>query len=51
VKNHLFHIFEKLGIFNRVELALYAVSDSKRALISDTGSLDCYFQQRRRHYW
>ncbi|MFI5107882.1 MAG: LuxR C-terminal-related transcriptional regulator [Terriglobales bacterium] len=30
VKNHLFHIFEKLGISNRVELVLYTVSHSKR---------------------
>jgi DNA-binding NarL/FixJ family response regulator len=27
VKNYLFHIFEKLGISNRVELVLYAVSN------------------------
>jgi DNA-binding NarL/FixJ family response regulator len=26
VKNHLFHIYEKLGISNRVELVLYALS-------------------------
>lgn len=30
VKNHLFHIFDKLGISSRVELVLYAVSNSKR---------------------
>ena len=30
VKNHLFHIFDKLGISSRVELVLYAVSSSKR---------------------
>ena len=34
VKNHLFHIFEKLGISNRVELVLYAVSQSKRPAMS-----------------
>jgi hypothetical protein len=34
VKNHLFHIFEKLGISNRVELVLYAVSQSKRPPMS-----------------
>jgi len=30
VKNHLFHIFDKLGISSRVELVLYAVASSKR---------------------
>jgi DNA-binding NarL/FixJ family response regulator len=30
VKNHLFHIFDKLGISSRVELVLYAVSSSRR---------------------
>ena len=34
VKNHLFHIFEKLGISNRVELVLYTVSQSKRPAMS-----------------
>ena len=34
VKNYLFHIFDKLGISNRVELVLYALSNSKRAEIS-----------------
>jgi DNA-binding NarL/FixJ family response regulator len=37
VKNHLFHIFEKLGISNRVELVLYAVSNSKRPAMSISG--------------
>ena len=31
VKNYLFHIFDKLGISNRVELVLYAVSNPKSA--------------------
>jgi DNA-binding NarL/FixJ family response regulator len=31
VKNYLFHIFDKLGVSSRVELALYAVSCAKRA--------------------
>ena len=31
VRNYLFHIFDKLGVSSRVELALYAVSSSKRA--------------------
>jgi two-component system, NarL family, response regulator DegU len=31
VKNYLFHIFDKLGISNRVELVLYAVSNPKPA--------------------
>lgn len=34
VKNYMFHIFDKLGISNRVELVLYALSNSKRAPIS-----------------
>jgi DNA-binding NarL/FixJ family response regulator len=29
VKNYMFHIFDKLGISNRVELVLYAVSNPK----------------------
>ena len=31
VKNYLFHIFDKLGISNRVELVFYAVSNPKGA--------------------
>jgi DNA-binding CsgD family transcriptional regulator len=31
VKNHLFHVYEKLGISTRVELILYAVSQQPRA--------------------
>ena len=34
VKNHLFHIFDKLGISSRVELVLYAVSNSRRPALS-----------------
>jgi len=34
VKNHMFHIFEKLGVSSRVELVLYAVSTSKRIQFS-----------------
>lgn len=30
VKNHLFRIFDKLGVSNRVELVLYAVSNTKK---------------------
>lgn len=30
VKNYLFHIFDKLGVSSRVELVLYAVSNTKR---------------------
>lgn len=30
VKNHLFRMFEKLGVSSRVELVLYAVSSSRR---------------------
>jgi DNA-binding NarL/FixJ family response regulator len=29
VKNHLFHIYERLGVSSRVELILYAMSRSK----------------------
>jgi DNA-binding NarL/FixJ family response regulator len=40
VKNHLFHIYEKLGVSNRVELILYALSSSSRRATSQppTGS-------------
>jgi DNA-binding NarL/FixJ family response regulator len=31
VRNNLFRVFDKLGVFNRVELALYAVHNSKSA--------------------
>lgn len=31
VKNHLFRIYEKLGVSNRVELLLYALSNRERA--------------------
>jgi len=31
VKNYVFRIFEKLGVSNRVELVLYALSNSRRA--------------------
>jgi hypothetical protein len=34
VKNHMFHIFDKLGVSSRVELVLYAVSTSKRIQFS-----------------
>jgi DNA-binding NarL/FixJ family response regulator len=34
VKNYMFHIFDKLGISNRVELVLYALSNSKRTPMS-----------------
>lgn len=30
VKNHLFHIFDKLGVSSRVELVLYAASNTNR---------------------
>jgi DNA-binding NarL/FixJ family response regulator len=32
VKNYLFRIFDKLGISNRVELVLYAMSERRRAI-------------------
>ena len=32
IKNHLFRIYEKLGISSRVELILYAVSERDRHL-------------------
>jgi DNA-binding NarL/FixJ family response regulator len=31
VKNHLFRVFEKLGVSSRVELVSYALNSSKRA--------------------
>ncbi len=31
VKNYLFHIFDKLGISNRVELVLYTMTNSKKS--------------------
>ena len=31
VKNYIFHIFDKVGVSNRVELVLYALSNSRRA--------------------
>jgi DNA-binding NarL/FixJ family response regulator len=31
VKNYMFRIFDKLGVSSRVELVLYALSNSKRA--------------------
>jgi len=34
VKNYIFRIFEKLGVSNRVELVLYALSNSRRAEVS-----------------
>jgi two-component system, NarL family, response regulator DegU len=37
VKNYMFHIFEKLGISNRVELVLYALSNSNRVPMSVSG--------------
>jgi len=36
VKNYLFHIFDKLGISNRVELVLYAVSHPRTGPLSIT---------------
>jgi DNA-binding NarL/FixJ family response regulator len=35
IKNYLFRIFDKLGVSSRVELALYAVSSTKRAQAGD----------------
>jgi DNA-binding NarL/FixJ family response regulator len=37
VKNYMFRIFDKLGISSRVELVLYALSNSKRAPMSVPG--------------
>jgi DNA-binding NarL/FixJ family response regulator len=38
IKNYLFHIFDKLGVSSRVELVLYAVSNTKNAQIAATQS-------------
>lgn len=35
IRNYLFHIFDKLGVSSRVELVLYAVSNSKRVQSTD----------------
>jgi DNA-binding NarL/FixJ family response regulator len=37
VKNYLFHIFDKLGISNRVELVLYAMTNSKKVRPTSEG--------------
>jgi len=34
VKNYVFRIFGKVGVSNRVELVLYALSNSRRAEVS-----------------
>lgn len=36
VKNYVFRIFDKLGVSNRVELVLYALSSSKRAELANS---------------
>lgn len=38
VKNYLFHIFDKLGISNRVELVLYAVTNARKIVPKSTDS-------------
>jgi len=38
VKNYLFRIFDKLGVSSRVELVLYAVSNTKRAAPVEAGT-------------
>jgi DNA-binding NarL/FixJ family response regulator len=40
VKNYLFRIFDKLGISNRVELVLYAVSDPKGNSLASSESVE-----------
>jgi DNA-binding NarL/FixJ family response regulator len=40
VKNYMFHIFDKLGISNRVELVLYAVSNPRRDSIPSSSQKD-----------
>jgi DNA-binding NarL/FixJ family response regulator len=37
IKNYLFHIFDKLGVSSRVEVALYAVSCTKRTQLATDG--------------
>jgi DNA-binding NarL/FixJ family response regulator len=37
VKNYLFHIFDKLGVSSRVELVLYAVTNTGRSQTSSEG--------------
>lgn len=38
VENHLHHIFEKLGVSNRVQAALYVIQSSKPDLDRDEGN-------------
>ena len=40
VKNYLFRIFDKLGISNRVELVLYAVSDPKGNTLTSSEAVE-----------
>jgi DNA-binding NarL/FixJ family response regulator len=40
IKNYLFRIFDKLGVSSRVELALYAVSSSKRTSAGDAQTVE-----------
>lgn len=35
VRNNLFRIFDKLGVSNRVELALYAINNARRVVMPD----------------
>src|ERR1700722_19226421 len=36
IKNHLFHIFDKLGVSSRVELVLHAASNTRRMQVPAT---------------
>jgi len=40
VKNHLFRIFDKLGVSNRMEAVLYAMSHSKQKVSRESSSLE-----------
>jgi DNA-binding NarL/FixJ family response regulator len=44
IKNYLFHIFDKLGVSSRVELILYAVSNSKPMQIAGIQSDDLEYE-------
>jgi DNA-binding NarL/FixJ family response regulator len=40
VKNYLFHIFDKLGVSNRVELVLYATTIAKKLEVLSPAKAD-----------
>jgi DNA-binding NarL/FixJ family response regulator len=47
VRNNLFRVFDKLGVFNRVELALYAVHNSRSASSQESAGYSRSVSTRR----